>query len=219
MYAPPPTLKRCERCHQVKSDVLSLLSNRAEDGTSWRSYCKECRQALREVVRFTPKPEPKPKLSIVPKPTPKPMVTTAKPKQARQKRQVDNALKVVEAQVLRVNKRARDLYHLPDGFSLEDWQQALDYFHGCCAVCGRQGKDLFGEIQITIDHWIPMSQGGRNTPDNIIPLCYGNGGCNSTKNKTMPETWLNKKFGRHKAKKILEKVEAFFDWVVERKAA
>lgn len=100
-----------------------------------------------------------------------------------------------------------------NNFTRSDWQYALEYFNGCCAVCGRQAKDLFGERTIAADHWQPISKGGGTTPDNIVPLCHGVDGCNNTKSNKLPEQWLIEKYGKSKAAKIILRISNFFKTV------
>lgn len=100
---------------------------------------------------------------------------------------------------------------VPHTLTMQDWQHALDFFNGCCAVCGRQSQDLFGERTIAADHWIPLSKGGGTTPENIIPLCHGVDGCNNTKSNKDPEQWLVERYGKAKAKQILARIQAYFD--------
>lgn len=54
--------------------------------------------------------------------------------------------------------------------TVEDWQSVLSLYGDCCLACGADG--------VTIDHVIPISQGGSNTVDNVQPLC---GTCNTKK--------------------------------------
>lgn len=100
---------------------------------------------------------------------------------------------------------------LPATFTAEHERHALDYFNGCCAVCGRQLKDLFRTHTVHFDHWIPLSKGGGSTPDNTVPLCGGQGGCNNSKGANDPLEWLVYKFGTAKAKKILARIQVYFD--------
>lgn len=109
----------------------------------------------------------------------------------------------VNSQRRRARKRL-----LPDEFTAADWQIALDYFGGGCAVCGRQ-PGLWHTL--AADHWIPLSKGGPTTPDNIVPLCHGTGGCNNSKNDSLPANWLIEKFGKRKGRAILKRIEAFLD--------
>lgn len=117
-------------------------------------------------------------------------------------------------------RQARKL-ELPDTLTTEQWQYALDYFNGCCAVCGRPLKDLFGTHTASIDHWIPLSSPDclGTTADNCIPLCHGFDGCNGSKNYRDPVEWLNGKFGKRKAKTILERINAYFEIVRDRDVA
>ena len=116
-----------------------------------------------------------------------------------------------------VRYRAR-IRSLPDTLTLEQWGRALDYFNGCCAICGRQLTDLFGTHRTAADHWIPISK--PNCPgtvaENIIPLCHGVNGCNNHKHATMPDVWLTRMFGVKKAKGILKRVDIYFAWVREQ---
>lgn len=109
-------------------------------------------------------------------------------------------------------RRARKL-NLPATFTLDHERLGLEYFSGRCAVCNRQLKDLFGTHTVHWDHWIPLTKGGGTTPDNMLPLCGGQGGCNQSKGAKLPEKWLLKQFGKRKAAEILAKIEAYFEWV------
>lgn len=106
---------------------------------------------------------------------------------------------------------------LPNIFTAADWQRALDYFNGCCAVCGRQLRDLFGTHTAAADHWIPLTDTHSNNPGtvptNIIPLCHGVGGCNNRKFNRDPLEFLETEFGKRRAKQILARIEAYFEWV------
>lgn len=110
--------------------------------------------------------------------------------------------------------RAR-LLGLPDSFTEADWRLALDYFEGCCAVCGRQ-SGLWHVVGV--DHWIPLALTDcpGTVPSNIIPLCHGIDGCNNSKRNKRPEHWLTEKFGRRKAAQIATRIEAYFKTVAER---
>jgi 5-methylcytosine-specific restriction endonuclease McrA len=52
-----------------------------------------------------------------------------------------------------------------------EWAAILDRYGQICLACGIDGP-------LTVDHVIPISVGGLNTPDNVQPLC---GPCNSSK--------------------------------------
>lgn len=111
-------------------------------------------------------------------------------------------------QTYKQTRRSRSL-GLPDNFSHNDWEYALKYFNGCCAVCGRP-QGLWHTL--AQDHWIPLS-----SPDcpgtvatNIVPLCHGVDGCNNSKGNKSPEQWLVEKFGKRKAARILKRIQIYF---------
>lgn len=109
---------------------------------------------------------------------------------------------------------------LPDTFTETDWQRAVDYFHGCCAICGRQANDLFGTHTLSKDHWIAVTDtrpdNPGTVPENILPLCHGVDGCNNSKLNKDPIEWVTRQFGNRKAKQILARVEAYFQSLKEQ---
>jgi len=112
------------------------------------------------------------------------------------------------------NYQSRKL-SLPNTLTPDQWQNALNYFNGCCAVCGRQLNDMFGEFTSAMDHWIPLSYKGDDNPgtvaQNIIPLCHGIDGCNNRKKNIMPDIWLERQFGKRKAKKIMVRIQSYLE--------
>ncbi len=130
-------------------------------------------------------------------------------------RKTPHGYAVTKAATHRYNARKRSLLNT---LTADEWKQALDYFGGRCAVCGRPPKDLFSTHTIAADHWIPVSKGGGTTADNILPLCHGLDGCNNSKLNKDPETWLIERLGKRKAKKMLAEIEAYFAWVRTRQA-
>lgn len=108
--------------------------------------------------------------------------------------------------------RKRALY---DKWTARDWGNALKYFNGCCAVCGRQLKDLFGTHTAAADHWIPLASPDcpGTIPTNIIPLCHGENGCNNRKSARNAREFLETEFGKRKASQILKRIGAYFEWV------
>lgn len=115
------------------------------------------------------------------------------------------------------NRRARQR-NLPNTLTLTEWTQCLDYFNGCCAVCGRPLQDLFGTHIAAADHYIPLLHPDcpGTTALNIIPLCNGEDGCNQSKGSKHPEQWLVERFGRRKANRILGRIQAYFEWVKQQ---
>lgn len=60
------------------------------------------------------------------------------------------------------------------------WQQKTA--SGTCYYCG--GK--VGFKNLTMDHIIPLSRGGRSTRDNLVPCCKE---CNIRKKSSLPVEW------------------------------
>ena len=114
-------------------------------------------------------------------------------------------------------RRARKK-NLPDTFTLTDRQFMLSYWHHACAVCGNQ-EGLWWTL--ADDHWIPLSdpQCPGTVPENIVPLCHGTNGCNNSKNDTRnPQAWLESRYGRAKARRIMKTIAAYFAIVLAHKS-
>lgn len=99
---------------------------------------------------------------------------------------------------------------LPSTFTDADWECSLNYFHGCCAYCGRP-PGLWHTL--ARDHFVPVSKNGGYTPNNIVPACHGEGGCNNAKSDSDASDWLGKKFGKRQAKAILKRIKDYFEWI------
>lgn len=56
--------------------------------------------------------------------------------------------------------------------TLEEWESVLRKYNYTCLGCGRT------DVKLTIDHVIPLSREGKNSLDNVQPLCFS---CNSKK--------------------------------------
>ncbi len=60
------------------------------------------------------------------------------------------------------------------------WQQKTST--GACYYCGEK----VGFKNLTMDHVIPLSRGGRSTKDNLVPCCKI---CNNKKKSLLPVEW------------------------------
>ena len=60
------------------------------------------------------------------------------------------------------------------------WQQKLAA--GTCYYCSRQFKSK----ELTMDHVVPLSRGGRSTKDNLVASCKE---CNNKKKTMLPMEW------------------------------
>jgi len=61
------------------------------------------------------------------------------------------------------------------------WRDILDQYHHRCAYCGRKTE------QLTVDHVIALSRGGKHSASNVVPACLH---CNSTKGAKTTEEWV-----------------------------
>jgi 5-methylcytosine-specific restriction endonuclease McrA len=53
---------------------------------------------------------------------------------------------------------------------------------GLCHYCGRR----FPPRELTMDHLVPLSRGGRTTRGNVVPCCKE---CNTRKQHLLPVEW------------------------------
>ena len=94
----------------------------------------------------------------------------------------------------------------------KDRRKVLEKAKGRCARCGKPlsihyKKDTPMEDRFTMDHFIPLSEGGTNRILNIIPLC---GSCNQEKGSRVcnPKDYLPYLLPEHK-KKLMGLYESF----------
>ena len=80
-------------------------------------------------------------------------------------------MRVDPAQIAKERAKARELRRT-------NWWRA-QIQKGVCHYCG--GK--FPPSELTMDHIVPLSRGGRSTKGNIVPCCKA---CNNDKKYTMP---------------------------------
>lgn len=82
----------------------------------------------------------------------------------------------------KINERSRKrrARRLGNGgaFTAQEWHMLKQHYKFTCLCCRRQEP----EIQLTVDHVIPLSKGGRHSIENIQPLCRS---CNSAKHDDM----------------------------------
>jgi hypothetical protein len=176
---------RCSVCHSWKPATTDFFYADRSSKTEFSCDCKDCK-------------------------------TKANEKRRRLKgKRIRNTGRDRAKEALNVVRRRARKRNLPDHFTRQDWQRCLEYFNHCCAICGRQLKDLFGTHTAAADHWVPLTSPDcpGTVPTNIVPMCHGIGGCNPSKAANNAEQWLIKRFGKRKAKKKLAEIEAYFEWL------
>jgi 5-methylcytosine-specific restriction endonuclease McrA len=80
--------------------------------------------------------------------------------------------KARELAKMRSNKRRLFKLGLDTSHTIEEWEAKKREFNYQCAYCGRRG------IELTKDHVVPLSKGGTDSIDNIVPACEY---CNKSK--------------------------------------
>lgn len=75
-------------------------------------------------------------------------------------------------------RKQREIAFIVNDLTDHDWKSIKNQFNQSCAYCGCP------DCKLTMDHVIPVSRGGQNTKDNIVPACRS---CNSKKGTKMLE--------------------------------
>ena len=73
-------------------------------------------------------------------------------------------------------KRRAKYKEVINNLTAEEWLNILRQYNFKCAYCGKDLFDLF--IKPERDHVIPISKGGNNIKENIVPTCHS---CNAKK--------------------------------------
>jgi 5-methylcytosine-specific restriction endonuclease McrA len=81
-----------------------------------------------------------------------------------------------------IRRYVREAGQSPDGFTYRDWILMQEAFNHTCSYCG---VNMPGKM--TMDHVIPLKQGGKHTSDNIVPACRR---CNGIKSDKPVEEFL-----------------------------
>lgn len=122
------------------------------------------------------------------------------PKMTSQKRKYNEKNPLIRK--LGVQRRRARRQALPNTFTKEQWEFAVEYWNGRCSYCGTN-------TDLTIEHFIPLSD--PNCPGtvakNILPVCYF---CNYSKNAVDATKWLTRKFGDDAAIQILAQIAEYF---------
>lgn len=71
------------------------------------------------------------------------------------------------------------------GVTHAEWLVILETFNHACAYCLRKG------LKLTRDHVIPVTRGGLDNPENVVPACKW---CNSSKGNKVLVVWYCARF-------------------------
>ena len=95
-------------------------------------------------------------------------------KKSRRTEMVHSFWEMPPSDIEREKQRARELRNS------SWWRQKIA--RGVCAYCGK----TFHPDDLTMDHIIPLSRGGRSERINIVPCCKE---CNNQKRSLLPAEW------------------------------
>lgn len=70
----------------------------------------------------------------------------------------------------------------------EQYKEMMEFFNNKCAYTGEEFDSTVHRLRKTIDHIIPLSQGGKNVIWNIVPCTKS---ANSSKNKRSLDEWIS----------------------------
>lgn len=198
----PDGYQYCRTCQTVQPMDVSHFSFR-KDRNRYSTECRHCSRI--RINAWCARNSEKRRLS-----SKKHRIKYSSEERIRKRKYQDQNRDKVNANTHRYRARKQAL---PASFTAFDWNRAVNYFNGCCAVCGRP-PGLWHKL--AQDHWMPVALGGAYTPDNIVPICDGIDGCNESKNKHLAHDWLIKKFGPRKAKIIETRIADYFEWVKQQ---
>lgn len=84
-----------------------------------------------------------------------------------------------EACIRNAKKRKLRMKEIPGSHTHQEWKELLRSYNWKCVYCGITMVEKTGPDQITRDHIIPVTKGGTDDIENIVPACRS---CNSKKN-------------------------------------
>lgn len=186
-YSPPiEGVKRCRKCGLEKAVTEFYGCSASPDGLHW--YCKLCALAYRKAQYHRTRPPRKPGMTPEQRKQRRRELYAARRSDMHEQNRRNYAKHREQRKVAvklwasKNRERVRIYFHtrralkrqLGGRFTAADWQALKARYNYQCLCCHKQEP----EIELTIDHVIPISQGGRNDASNIQPLCRS---CNSSK--------------------------------------
>jgi 5-methylcytosine-specific restriction endonuclease McrA len=94
-------------------------------------------------------------------------------------------IKKDEKHIARERKKAKEMR------ATNWWQEQLN--RGICHYCGKK----FAPEELTMDHIVPLSRGGKSTKGNIVPCCKE---CNNDKKYLTPAEMILKQLEENNGK-------------------
>ncbi len=87
---------------------------------------------------------------------------------------------LAERRAHEANRRA--MLYSAGRWTAKEWCALLNFYGHMCLRCGYSERELINcGLKLVPDHVRPLVKGGRNTIENLQPLCHGQNGCNNVK--------------------------------------
>lgn len=172
-------LKYCPSCCNV-----CYIDNFHKNGHTIRSFCKECENKRSIANKIANCYYDRPKV--------------------RSKRNEDSRLCKKAQYLFNEEYRIAELIRCHERRELvsentikpSEWLETVKAFKYSCAYCG-------DKTNLTMDHVVPISRGGKTTIDNVVPACVS---CNSSKQAKDVVEWLSTQvfYSKDKLENILK---------------
>jgi len=202
-------MKLCPGCQKIKENTAENFYKRSGSQGDFLTKCKPCHCAHTTPHTLRRQKEHPEIVAVYSKRWADKHPEKVREKYLRQRLQKppvirrSGSLKSLKKATTEHLRHARNL-NLESDFTLEDWQNALSFFNGTCAYCGKQ--QTFWE-SLEQEHFTPLAKGGGYTRKNIVPSCKG---CNSSKSNNDPYVWLVTKFGKPTGEQVFNRIQTFF---------
>ena len=176
----PKGHKRCTKCKEIRLLEMFRPSKAYRDGrTSWCKYCSAAAilaHYRKDKANYISRPHGQPKSR-------KEIARAFDERNPGRRREQQRAYskRNPEKHAINQQRRRARIAGLPGrGITVADMHAMIYVQMGLCAYCERDGQKL------TLDHIIPVDQGGPHDPENACMCCKK---CNSSKGDRTPDEW------------------------------
>ena len=177
--------KSCTKCKQFLPSTAEYFHASARDSTGFAPHCKSCRSKERRERYMLSGDTERAQMLIYASEHSKEAVERATnwgiqhPEKLKEHRRKHRQTHMEQGRVYVRNRQSR-LAGADGSHTAEDIRAIFDQQEGLCFYC---------HITLTkyhVDHVVPISRGGSNSPDNLVIACPH---CNDSKGSKLPEEW------------------------------